>query len=132
MLGIGCEADAIGRKLHDVIHHTHPDGSAYPNEECPIYQTAKDGVPAHVDYELFFRFDGTSFPVEYWVNPILRDGMRQGAVCTFVDITERRRAQEQQNLLLQELNHRIKIFRNHRRHDRAECALGNHADGICR
>ena len=42
------------------------------------------------------------------MNPILRDGAHQGAVCTFVDITERRRAQEQQNLLLQELNHRIK------------------------
>ena len=108
MLSIGCEADAIGRKLHDVIHHTHPDGSPYPKEQCPIYRTAKYGVPGHVDYELFFRFDGTSFPVEYWVNPILRDGKIQGAVCTFVDITERRRAQEQQNLLLQELNHRIK------------------------
>jgi PAS domain S-box-containing protein len=108
MLGIGHEEDAIGRKLHDVIHHTRPDGSLYPKEEGPIYRTAKEGVPAHVDYELFFRFDGTSIPVEYWVNPILRDGTRQGAVCTFVDITERRRAQEQQNLLLQELNHRIK------------------------
>ena len=108
MLGVGREEDAIGLKLHHVIHHTYPDGSPYPKEECPIYRTAKDGVPAHVEYELFFRFDGTSFPVEYWVNPIVRDGTRQGAVCTFVDITERRRAQEQQNLLLQELNHRIK------------------------
>jgi PAS domain S-box-containing protein len=108
MLRIRCEEDAIGRKLHDVIHHTHPDGSPYPKEECPIYRTAKNGVPSHVEYELFFRLDGTSFPVEYWVNPILRDGMHQGAVCTFVDITERRRAQEQQDLLLRELNHRIK------------------------
>jgi PAS domain S-box-containing protein len=108
MLGIAREQDAIGRKLHDVIHHTRPDGSPYPQQESPIYQTAKDGAPAHVDYELFYRLDGTSFPVEYWVNPILRDGTHQGAVCTFIDITERRRAQEQQTLLLQELNHRIK------------------------
>jgi PAS domain S-box-containing protein len=108
MLGIGREEDAIGRKLHDIIHHTHPDGSPYPKEECPIYRTARNGAPAHVEYELFFRFDGTSFPVEYWVNPILRDGTHQGAVCTFIDITERRRAQEQQNLLLRELSHRIK------------------------
>jgi PAS domain S-box-containing protein len=108
MLGSGREDDAIDRSLHDIIHHTHPDGSPYPKEQCPIYRTAKDGVPRHVDYELFFRFDGTSFPVEYWVNPIVRDGTHQGAVCTFIDITERRRAQEQQNLLLQELNHRIK------------------------
>jgi two-component system CheB/CheR fusion protein len=65
-------------------------------------------VPAHVEYELFFRPDGTSFPVEYWVNPILRDGERHGAVCTFIDITERRHAQEHQGLLVRELNHRIK------------------------
>ena len=63
---------------------------------------------AHVEYEMFFRLDGSSFPVEYWVNPIVRDGAHHGAVCTFIDITERRRAQEQQNLLLRELNHRIK------------------------
>lgn len=108
MLGIAREEDAIGRSLHDVIHHSHPDGSPYPKEECPIYRTAREGVPAHVPYEVFFRLDGTSFPVEYWVNPIRRDGAHQGAVCTFIDITERRRAQEQQALLLRELNHRIK------------------------
>ena len=108
MLGIEREEDAIGRKLHDVIHHTYPDGSPYPKEECPIYRTARDGVPAHVEYELFFRPDGTSVPVEYWVNPISRDGERHGAVCTFIDITERRHAQEHQGLLVRELNHRIK------------------------
>ena len=108
MLGFQREQDAVGRTLHDVIHHTHPDGSHYPKEECPIYQTAKDGSFAHVEYELFYRLDGTSFPVEYWVSPIVRDGKRQGAVCTFIDITERRFAQEQQGLLVQELNHRIK------------------------
>src|SRR5271154_1677835 len=108
MLGIEREEDAVGRKHRDVIHHTYPDGSPYPKEECPIYRTARDGVPAHVEYELFFRPDGTSFPVEYWVNPILRDGERHGAVCTFIDITERRHAQEHQGLLVRELNHRIK------------------------
>jgi PAS domain S-box-containing protein len=108
MLGIAREEDAIGRKLHDLIHHSHPDGSPYPKEESPIDRAARDGVPAHVEYELFVRRDGTSFPVEYWVSPILRDGAHQGAVCTFIDITERRRAQEQQSLLLRELSHRIK------------------------
>jgi PAS domain S-box-containing protein len=108
MLGFEREEEAVGRKLHDVIHHTHPDGSHYLKEECPIYRTAKDGGSAHVEYELFYRLDGTSFPVEYWVNSIVRDGKLQGAVCTFIDITERRRAQEHQTLLVRELNHRIK------------------------
>ncbi|MGC2121537.1 MAG: PAS domain S-box protein [Xanthobacteraceae bacterium] len=108
MLGIARDEDAVGKELHDVIHHSHPDGSHYPKKECPIYRTATGGEPAHVDHELFFRRDGTSFPVEYWVNPIVRDGKCQGAVCTFIDITERRRAQGQQSLLVRELNHRIK------------------------
>jgi PAS domain S-box-containing protein len=108
MLGFERERDALGRKLHDIIHHTRPDGSRYPEAESPIYRTAKHGGSAHVEYELFYRLDGTSFPVEYWVSPIVRDGQRQGAVCTFIDITERRRAQEQQGLLVKELNHRIK------------------------
>jgi PAS domain S-box-containing protein len=108
MLGIGREQGAIGRNLCDVISHSRADGSLYSKQQSPIYRTANDGLPQHVEDELFFRCDGTSFPVEYWVNPIVRDGAHQGAVCTFIDITQRRRAQEQQNLLLRELNHRIK------------------------
>jgi Putative zinc-binding metallo-peptidase/zinc-ribbon domain len=44
---------------------------------------------AHVDDELFFRLDGSSFPVEYWVSPILRGGKLQSAVCTFIGVSER-------------------------------------------
>ncbi|MDB4987753.1 MAG: hypothetical protein JWN04_2931, partial [Myxococcaceae bacterium] len=66
MLGFARMEDAVGRKLHDVIHHTHPDGSPYPKVECPIYRAASTGIAAHVSDELFFRLDGTSFPVEYW------------------------------------------------------------------
>lgn len=108
MLGIEREEHAIGKELHDAFHHTRPDGSHYPKEECPIYRTAQGGNSAHVDNEIFFRLDGSSFPVEYWVSPILRGGKLLGAVCTFLDVTERRRAQEQQSLLVRELNHRVK------------------------
>jgi PAS domain S-box-containing protein len=108
MLGIEREEDAIGKKLHSVIHHTRPDGSHYPGAECPIYRVANQGGAAHVDDELFYRADGTCFPVEYWVSPIMRNDQLQGAVCTFIDITARRRAQEQQKLLLGEMNHRVK------------------------
>jgi PAS domain S-box-containing protein len=108
MLGFEREEDAIGRKLHDVIHHTHSDGTRYPKVECPIHRVALHGGFAHNDSDLFFRLDGSSFPVEYWVSAITRDSEVQGAVCTFIDITERRRSQEQQKLLLRELNHRVK------------------------
>ena len=94
MLGFEREEDAIGRKLHDVIHRCHPDGSHYHVGECPIYQAAQYGKPALVDDELFFRVDGTGFPVEYRARPVWKDGQLAGAVCTFVDLTERRRTEK--------------------------------------
>ena len=93
MLGFEHENEVIGVKLHDVIHHSHADGSAYPKSLCPISQTAQTGKPAHIDDEVFFRKDGSSFPVEYWAYPIMRDGRLRGAVTTFIDITQRRQAQ---------------------------------------
>ncbi len=71
MLGFGRAEDAVGKKLHSIIHHSHFDGSPYPKEDCPIYQAARSGKSAHVDSELFFRLDGTSFPVDYRVHPIV-------------------------------------------------------------
>jgi PAS domain S-box-containing protein len=108
MLGFEREDDAIGRKLHDIIHHSPPDGSHYPTEECPIYRAARDGTPAHVTTELFYRLDGTSFPVEYWVRPILRDGVPQGAVCNFMSITVRRQREAELRRLNETLEQRIK------------------------
>ena len=93
MTGFKSEADVLGRKLHDIIHHSHPDGSHYDKLDCPIYRCASIGEPAHVHDENFFRLDGTSFPVEYRAYPVVRDGVRHGAICTFVDISERRAAE---------------------------------------
>lgn len=108
MLGFADENEAVGRKLHDVIHNKHPDGSHYAKEDCPIYRCARDGTPAHVLFENFYRLDGTAVPVEYWVDPIMQDGELRGAVCTFADITERKQADELRNVLTHELQHRIK------------------------
>ena len=94
MLGFEREEDAIGRKLHGVIHHAHPDGSHYHVGDCPIYRAARHGVPARVTDELFFRLDGSSFPVEYQALPVWQDGELQGAVCTFSDLTQRRRTEQ--------------------------------------
>ncbi len=93
MLGFQGEEQVVGRKLHDVIHHTHPDGSAYPVADCPIFRCAATGEPVHVVGEVFFRADGSPLPVEYWAHPILRDGVLQGAICTFLDVSERQAAE---------------------------------------
>ena len=93
LVGFDNEKNVIGRKLHDLIHHTHPDGSRYDKAECPIYLCASTGQPAHVEDESFYRLSGESFPVEYWVSPIFRDGVHQGAICTFQDISARKAAE---------------------------------------
>ena len=89
LLGYESVDHVIGQVVHDLIHHHHPDGSEYPLADCPIYQAALTGVAAHSPFELFYRRDGSSFPVEYRTQSILRDGAITGAICTFSDISER-------------------------------------------
>jgi len=107
MLGFQSDEDVIGKKLHAVIHHSHPDGSRYDVADCPIYRTARVGGSAHVTTDHFYRQDGTSFPVEYWVRPILRGGVPQGAVCSFIDITERQQAEAELKRLNETLERRV-------------------------
>ena len=80
--------------MHALEHHSHADGTPYRIDECPIYKGLCKGEGVHRDDEVYWRKDGTSFPVEYWSHPIVRDGQTLGAVVAFVDITERRKAEE--------------------------------------
>ena len=92
---LGWEPDELlGKSQHAVIHHTHADGSTYAAVNCPIYAAFSDGAVHRVDDEVFWRKDGTSFPVEYVSTPIQHpeDGL-VGAVVTFRDITERKAAE---------------------------------------
>ena len=77
------------------MHHTRKDGTPYPLHECKVVGTIEHGAGAHVTDEIFWRADGTSFPVEYWSYPQMREGRIVGAVVTFVDITERLRIEDQ-------------------------------------
>lgn len=106
LLGFDDKEQVLGRQLHHIIHHSHPDGSPYAAKDCPIQRTAITGEPAHVKHELFFRQDGSSLPVEYRVAPLYRNNALQGAICTFTDISERARAEAQQSYLL-ELSKRL-------------------------
>ena len=80
--------------MHALEHHTRADGRPYPIEECPIYIGFQNGQGVHRDDEVFWRKDGTCFPVEFWSHPVFREDRTLGAVITFVDITERKQAEE--------------------------------------
>ena len=87
--------ELIGNSSHETWHHSKTDGTPYPKEECPIYKAYKDGIVHRVRDEVFWRRDGTSFPVAYTSTPIMEKGKLVGAVVTFRDITDRRRAEEE-------------------------------------
>lgn len=99
--------ELIGRNMHDITHHTRADGSAYPEHACPIFNAFRQGLPCRIDSELFWRRDGSSFPVEYSSHPILDGAQVRGAVVTFVDITERRRAADALQRAKAELEERV-------------------------
>ena len=91
----GWEArDLVGRRMHDVVHHKKPTGMLYPREECPIYGPLEDGNTHRGTGEVFWRQNGTSFPIEYVSTPIHEGSEVVGAVIFFEDVAERRRAEE--------------------------------------
>jgi diguanylate cyclase (GGDEF)-like protein/PAS domain S-box-containing protein len=93
---LGFEADElVGRSMHELVHHTYPDGSRYPREKCPTYAAFTDGTTHVVTDEFLWRKDGSCFPVEYTSTPVRKGGEVIGAVVLFKDITERREAEEQ-------------------------------------
>ncbi len=92
MLGYQPE-EILGQSMHTLAHHHRADGAAYPVADCPIYQTIQTGQSTRVDDEVFWRRDGTSFPVEYACAAIIEDGQIRGAVYTFVDITARKQTE---------------------------------------
>ena len=91
ILGYSDEKELLGRNMHWQIHGKHADGSNFPVEECRIFRAFHKGEGTHVDDEVLWRADGTSFPAEYWSYPQRSSGEVVGAVVTFFDITERKR-----------------------------------------
>lgn len=102
MLGLKPE-DVIGKNIHQIHHHTHEDGRHYPVEQCPIYAAVHDGVVHEGIQEIFWRVDGSYFPVEFTSTPIIRDSEIIGAVVVFRDISERLNTEAKLTQALSEL-----------------------------
>ncbi len=102
ILGFEHADEVVGKHIHNLIHHSRPDGRPYPSSACPIYSAYRNCRAVHIDNEVFWRKDGTSIAIEYWSQPIIIDGTVQGAVSTFVDITERKLADSRLRELINE------------------------------
>ena len=112
ILGYDSADQIIGRNMHDLIHHSHANGTPMPAGDCVLLKDLDRQI--HCDSEKFWRTDGSSFPVEYWSYPIRQDNHKNlGLVVSFVDITERKQAEHQlkrQKTLLEQQNKALKQF----------------------
>jgi PAS domain S-box-containing protein len=103
MLGYKAE-ELIGKKSHEIWHHSKAGGEPYFESECPIHQARKDDLIVFVNDEVFWKKDGTSFPVAYSRTPIVETGIFVGKVVVFQDITERKFAEQKLMNAHEELN----------------------------
>ena len=84
--------ETIGEPHHPLINHHRADGSVYPVDQSPIDRSLRDGESRALDTEVFWRKDGSFFPVAYEVSPIHDEsGRPTGAVVCFRDVTDRKR-----------------------------------------
>ncbi len=107
----GWSADSmIGKNQHAILHHTRANGEEHPATECPVYQTFRDQRPRFVEDDIFWRSDGSSFPVEYSATPLRDENNRTiGSVVIFRDISERKKAENESRKYRTELAHMARV-----------------------
>jgi signal transduction histidine kinase/CheY-like chemotaxis protein len=93
-MGYESRKAVLGKNIHNLVHHTLPDGPPYPPEECPLVYALLNGKRLHAPDELLWRADGTSLAVEMWSYPVIHEEELRGSVVTFLDVTERKRAEQ--------------------------------------
>jgi PAS domain S-box-containing protein len=94
-LGFEDPDEIVGQQVHDQHHYRRPAGGIVTAGECRVHGAFRGGDATHGDDEIFYRKDGSHFPVEYWSHPIRRGGEVIGAVVAFLDISERRSLEAQ-------------------------------------
>jgi PAS domain S-box-containing protein len=85
--------ELLGRRMHDVTHYKHPDGTPFQASSCPGLQVLPHEVELREQADVFIRKDGTFFPVIYSASPLKRDGTTVGIVVGFRDDAKRLEAE---------------------------------------
>lgn len=131
---LGWEAkDLLGRGVHDLVHHTHPDGRSYPVEECPVYNAVREGEARQVEDEVFWNKNGKPFDVEYTITPMYDLERISGAVVMFNDISTRKQAERELQLsysALKELNTKLVEAQNQLLQSEKMASIGQLAAGV--
>jgi PAS domain S-box-containing protein len=100
--------ELVGHDLHEMIHHSHIDGTPYSRSTSPILQALRRCEPIRMRDEVFWRKDGTAIPAEYSANPLLDDGRVSGMVVAFQDVSERRRLEKMKDEFISTVSHELK------------------------
>ncbi|MFK5986567.1 MAG: PhnD/SsuA/transferrin family substrate-binding protein [Pseudomonadota bacterium] len=102
--------EMIGQRQHQMFHHTHEDGSPFPEESCPVYLTLHDKQARLIKDDIFWKKDGSSFHVEYSSTPIKdNSGKSLGSVVVFRDISDRKQAEENTQKYQSDLAHMARL-----------------------
>lgn len=129
MLGWSAE-ELVARDIHSIMHHTRPDGTHYPHEDCPIYAAFRDGAVHTVVDEVFWRKDGSPVWVEYTSTPIRDRNVIVGAVIVFRDVTERREADSRLRAALAEVDQLRERLEHENAYLQEEIRIEMNASGI--
>ena len=97
-----------GRDVHDVIHHSHADGTPYSKVASPILQAMRRHETIRMRDEVFWRQDGTAIPVEYSASPLIQDAQISGMVVAFQDVSERRRLEKMKDEFISTVSHELR------------------------
>jgi len=97
-----------GRDVHELIQHTHADGTPYPKTDNPILQAMRRHEPILMRDEVFWRMDGSAIPVEYSANPLIENGKISGMVVAFQDVSERRRLEKMKDEFISTVSHELR------------------------
>jgi len=98
-----------GKTIHEAIHHSHADGTPFPELDCQNTLQMRRGHSVELMDDIFWRADGTSFPVEYSSKPMLEeDGTQRGSVVVFRDVTERRAIERLKSEFVSTVSHELR------------------------
>ena len=107
MLGYKAE-ELLEKPMHELVHHSYPDGSAYPREKSPMHEVFTDSQTHRSEDEVLWRKDGSCFPAKYTSTPLQKDGVLVGAVVIFNDVSERKKVEHMKDEFISTVSHELR------------------------
>ncbi|HHU72687.1 MAG TPA: diguanylate cyclase [Clostridiales bacterium] len=89
------QEDLLGKNIDNILRNHNIEGKHISPNDYKICEALRAGEGIHIDDQVFWRSDGTSFNVEYFAYPQYKNGEVIGGVITFFDITEKKRTQDE-------------------------------------